>query len=883
VKKSGFFIVFIAMMMTGTLTGQSDDLPIYKNRSLPVEARVDDLIARMTLEEKIGQMLDHAPAIPRLDIPEYNWWSESLHGVARAGIATVFPQAIGLAATFDTDLMFRVADVISTEARAKYHEFVRNGDTGRFRGLTMWSPNVNIFRDPRWGRGQETYGEDPFLTSRMGVAFVKGLQGNDPRYFKVISTPKHYAVHSGPEFLRHEFNAIITGRALYDTYLPAFEACVREGGAYSVMCAYNRVLGKACCGSSPLLQKILRDSWNFKGYVVSDCGAISDIHVNHHLSETSAEASALAVKSGTDLNCGNTYLSLEEAVGLDLLSEQEIDKAVKRLFMARFKLGMFDGPEDPYAQIPIEKNNCAEHSVLARQAAQASIVLLKNENHFLPLKFPLDTIAVIGPNADRLSVLLGNYNGTPSDPVTLLQGIREKAGSRAVVLYEPGCYLADQYELMQPIPESAFQLNGMPGLLAEYFENPDLAGPPAAIRQENEIDYNWWTVDAFPVLEGETFSIRWSGVIVPEVSGDYRFSVFGNRSIRVFIQGKKKIEFFSDRFPQRKQADLKLRAGEAYPIVVEYANGRQFPYINLSWAHTDDYAGEKALALAKKADIVIFAGGISPDLEGEEMDVPYPGFEGGDRTEIDLPAIQTELLKALYKTGTPVVLVLNSGSALAVQWAHEHLPAIIQGWYPGQSGGIAIADVLFGDVNPGGRLPVTFYQSVKQLPPFEDYSMTGHTYRYFKGEPLYAFGYGLSYSKFEYEHLNVPDTIRVGDHLPVSVQVRNTGQYAGDEVVQIYVKDNEASFPVPGWALQGFQRVHLYPGEIKTVAFTLEPRQLALITDDLKRLIEPGVFTIAAGGGLPGRCGETTAVITERVVLEGDPLILEKLSGVAPE
>ena len=876
-RKSSFFVLMVISMVQ-ILIAQTEAIPDYKNPALSVEKRVQDLVSRMTTEEKIAQMVNRAPAIPRLDIPAYNWWSECLHGVARAGIATVFPQAIGLAATWDTDLMFQLSDVISTEARAKHHEFVRNGDGGRNNGLTMWSPNVNIFRDPRWGRGQETYGEDPYLSSRLGVAFVKGLQGDDPQYFKVIATPKHYVVHSGPEPERHEFDAITSVRALYDTYLPAFEACVKEGGAYSIMCAYNRTLGKACCGSLPLMQKILRTLWGFDGYVVSDCGAVNDIYANHNLVETLPKAAALAVKSGTDLNCGWAYQALDEAVDLGLISEADLDTAVTRLFTARMKLGMFDPQESvPYTRIPYSKNDCAEHQALALKTARESLVLLKNDHTLLPLSRNLDTLAVIGPNADRVSVLLGNYNGTPSNPITILDGIRKKVGSETAVVHEKGCNLAGKFDLIQSIPKNVFQYKGETGLQAEYFIRPDCSGEPEIKRMESEVNYHWWRRSSFPDLGNETFSIRWTGTLTPELTGEYILSVFGIRGIRLYLNNKKIIDYFTEDRPERQQIETYLEANKKYQIRLEYTRGMRFPFINLAWAVSDEMAHGRALRLAEKADVILFAGGISPDLEGEEMDVPFEGFEGGDRTRIDLPEVQKRLLKDLYKTGTPVVLILNSGSAMAVNWAHEYLPAIIQAWYPGQSGGLAVADVLFGDYNPAGRLPVTFYRSVSQLPPFRDYSMAGHTYRYFQGDPLYAFGYGLSYTKFEYDRLLIPENVKTGESVTLTVQVHNTGCKAGDEVVQLYVKDIAASVPVPIWSLQGFQRVHLYPGQTKTLAFSIQPEQLSVITDDLKRVVEPGEFHIAVGGGLPDQHAETTQVITEILNLEGDPVVLEQL------
>jgi beta-glucosidase len=688
----------------------------YKNPDLPIEERVNDLVGRLTLEEKVFQMMNEAPAIERLDIPKYDWWSEGLHGVARAGVATVFPQAIGLAATWNTRLMGRVATAIADEARAKHHEAVRQGIRDRYTGLTFWSPNINIFRDPRWGRGQETYGEDPYLTARMGVAFVKGLQGDDPHYFKVVATPKHYAVHSGPERERHRFNALASPRDLRETYLPAFEACVKEGKAFSVMGAYNRTNGEPCCASPTLLEQILRQEWGFEGYVVSDCGAISDIYRHHQVVATAAEAAALAVKAGCDLNCGGTYQALLEAVAQGLIDEATLDRSVKRLFTARFRLGMFDPPERvPYAQVPYAVNDAPEHQALALQAARESLVLLKNENNLLPLVGNLKTIAVIGPNADNAEVLWGNYNGIPSTPTSLLQGIQARVSAETELLYAQGC-------------------------------------------------------------------------------------------------------------------DIILESAEGYA---------------------------EAIALAERADVVIFIGGMSQLIEGEEGQVEGVGggrFSQGDRSDLNLPAVQQALLERLHATGAPIVLVLVNGSALAVNWAKEHLPAILEAWYPGQAGGAALAEVLFGDYNPGGRLPVTFYKSVEDLPPFEDYRIAtgGRTYRYFRGEPLYPFGYGLSYTNFSYSNLQLSaDMLTREQTLTVNVTVQNVGPRAGDEVVQLYLNPMSISTLAPIRQLRGFERIHLAPGDIQTISFTLTPEQIALVNEAGQRVVEPGLYQVAVGGRQP--------------------------------
>lgn len=872
-------LVFCLLLSCHLLDAQEmNNQPEYLDHTLPMARRVDDLISRMTLEEKISQMGHSAQAIPRLQIPEYNWWNECLHGVARAGTATVFPQAIALAATWNTDLMRQIAEVTSTEARAKHHEYARQGDRDIYKGLTFWSPNINIFRDPRWGRGQETYGEDPYLTSRMGVAFVKGLQGDDPKYFKVIATPKHYAVHSGPEPERHAFDAVTNNRDLYDTYLPAFEACIKEAGAFSVMCAYNRYMGEACCGSPRLLQKILRADWGFQGYVVSDCGAIADIFEHHKISKTGAEAAALAVKSGTDLNCGSVYQSaLLEAVQQKLLPEEEINTAVRRLFMARFKLGMFDPPElVKYAGIPFEVNDSPEHRQLSLRAAQESIVLLKNENNLLPLKQDLKRIAVIGPTANSYLMLLGNYHGTPSRYVTPLRGIQNKAGRTTEVVYAHGCDLIEEDKIIHNLSSENLSAGGKPGLQAEYFRSANLEGEPFFTKIDPIDNANWIYGTRLPNLRKEPkFSIRWSGMFTAPETGDYKFTVTGDDGYRLFLDGKAVIENWAEHDAAASKSNrLHLEKGKAYPLRLEFFHNSGRPQLFVQWELLNFDYFNQAIELAKRAEVVIFAGGITAQLEGEEMRVDYEGFRGGDRTSLDLPNVQERLLKALHATGTPVVLVLSSGSALAVNWANENILTIIQLWYPGQEGGTALADVLFGDYNPAGRLPVTFYKSVEQLPPFADYNMKGRTYRYFEGDPLFPFGFGLSYTKFEYRNLSLPDKIKAGETAKVSVEVHNTGKWAGDEVVQLYVKDLTASAPVPLRALQGFKRIHLKPGETQVVEFVLQPRQLARIDGKNQFVVEPGGFEIAVGGVLPGTAAATTGTLTKEIRITGESYLV---------
>ncbi len=861
-----------------------EEMPPYLNPELPLELRVDDLMSRMTLEEKVSQMLYDAAAVERLGVPEYNWWNEALHGVARAGRATVFPQAIGLAATWDTDLMLRVATVISDEARAKHHESVRQGRRGIYEGLTFWSPNINIFRDPRWGRGMETFGEDPYLTGRLAVEFVRGMQGDDPVYLKTVATPKHYAVHSGPEPDRHTFDAVVSERDLRETYLPAFRATVVDANAQSVMCAYNRFRGDACCASDELLQQILRDEWGFDGYIVSDCWAIMDIYRNHKLVETAAEAAALAVASGTDLNCGVTYDSLVVAVEQGLISEEQIDVSLRRLLRARFKLGMFDPPERvSYTSIPYSVNDSEGHRALAVEATRESIVLLKNEGGLLPLSRGLGTIAVIGPNADDVDVLLGNYNGVPSDPITPLAGIRRAVAPRTNVLYARGSDVAQNMPSFEIVPRAALSTEHegarVEGLRGEYYSNRDFAGVPFATRVDRTLDFNWWDEAPIPGMPADSFSIRWTGELTAAESGRYALGVRVFGGFRLFLDDSLLVEFSDRHVVLPRWADVELVAGASHDIRVEYQTRRADAIVQLVWARPQPRLREEAVQAAARSDAVIMVMGLSPRLEGEEMRVEVPGFAGGDRVDIGLPAPQQGLMEAVVATGKPVVLVLLNGSAVAVNWAAEHIPAIVEAWYPGQAAGTAIADVLFGDYNPAGRLPVTFYKSVDQLPPFSDYDMEGRTYRYFEGQPLFPFGHGLSFTTFRYSDLELPARVRPGDEFEVAVQVENVGDRAGDDVVQLYITDLEASVPVPIRSLQGFKRVHLEPGEAKTVTFALAPRQISLIDSRDRRVIEPGTFEVSVGGKQPGFSGLadaiTTGVVSGRFEVVGQVLVLE--------
>ena len=866
------FLTFLTFLFLSNISIAQQENFDFLDESLPFDERVDILVSQMTLEEKVGQMVYTAPAIERLQVPEYNWWNECLHGVARAGYATVFPQSITIAASWDQDLMKRVATAISDEARAKHHEFVRRGKRGMYQGLTFWSPNINIFRDPRWGRGHETYGEDPYLTGVLGGEFVKGLQGNDPKYLKVVATAKHYAVHSGPEPLRHEFNALISERDLRETYLPAFRTLVKEADVYSVMGAYNQFKGYPCC-ASPELFNILRNEWGFNGYVVSDCWAISDFYTFQDFSANAEEASAAAVKAGTDLNCGVAYSKLAEAVKQGLISEEEIDVAVKRLFMARFKLGMFDADKDvAYAQIPYAVNTSKENSVLALEAAQKSIVLLKNEKQILPLSKDIKKIAVIGPNADNWESLVGNYNGIAKHPVTVLKGLQNKL-ENTEIFYAEGSHLAEGVSNLHAIPTEYLQTeDGKKGITGEYFANADLEGEPAFTRIDENVDFYWESHAPSKQLDDDNFSIRWTGYIVPPVSGTYKIGCWGMPDLKISLDGDEILKHKSDHHAFHHEKAVEMEAGKKYKVVYEYKNNFGDGDARLLWSMPDDNMQKEAVAAAKQADAVVLVLGLSQRLEGEEMPIKVDGFEGGDRTHLKLPETQRELMKAVAATGKPVILILLNGSALAVNWAEENLDAIVTAGYPGQEGGNAVADVLFGDYNPAGRLPVTYYKSVEQLPPFEDYDMEGRTYKYFEGEPLYPFGYGLSYTSFDYKGLELPKSAKNGETVKVSVQVKNTGKADGEEVVQLYLKDNVASTPRPKYQLEGFKRVFIKAGESKTVEFTLNPRQFSIIGKDNKRVIETGDFEIFVGGGQPkGDVSYTLGTIT----LTGENTLLE--------
>ena len=856
---------------------QSPEKPAYQDAKLPVEQRVKDLVSRMTLEEKVSQLGHTAAAIPRLGVPAYNWWNEGLHGVARAGTATVFPQAIGLAATFDVPLMHDVADVISTEFRAKYYATVHpDGGADWYRGLTVWSPNINIFRDPRWGRGQETYGEDPFLTARMGVAFVTGLQGNDPKYLKTVATPKHFAVHSGPESTRHTVDVQASRHDMEDTYFPAFRAAVIQGKAESVMCAYNSLNGQPACANPTLLEEHLRRDWGFHGYVVSDCGAVADIFGGHHFSANGEEGVSAAIKAGMDLICGDyrNGMSTERAaligaVQHGLLPEADVDRSLDRLFGARFRLGLFDPPAMvPYSNVKASENDSDAHRQLALRVAQEAIVLLKNKDNFLPLKNAPATIAVIGPNANDLDALEGNYNGTPSKPVTILDGIRARFPQSKVV-YVEGTGLVGP--VTKAVPASALCVDATcseHGLKGEYFANMKLEGQPTLTRTDSSVDFAWGDTGMSRELL-KNYSARWTGALVPPVTGDYLIGFTGQDGYRVWVDNDLVTEDWNIHHPASTLTKkIHLEKDHPYAVKIEYFQDVRSAEARFIWS-LPDQGGLEAVEAAGNADLVVVAMGLSARIEGEEMKVDADGFAGGDRTKIDLPAPQEQLLERVFAVGKPTVLVLMNGSALAVNWADQNVPAILEAWYPGQEGGTAVAGAIAGDFSPAGRLPITFYKSVEQLPAFEDYSMAKRTYRYFGGEPLYPFGYGLSFTSFSYKNPRVDHAkLNAGQAATVSVEVANTGAMAGDEVVQLYL----AHPGVDGTALRalkGFQRVHLDRGEKKTVSFSLSDRELSIVDAEGKRQLVRGDVQIWVGGGQPvarAGSGETAGVRTQLTI-----------------
>ena len=844
--------------------------PLYLNPEADVEARARDLVSRMTIEEKVPQLMDQAPAIPRLGVPAYGWWNESLHGVARAGVATVFPQAIGLAATFDVPLIGEMAEVIGNEARAKHHQFARDGKRGRYQGLTFWSPNINIFRDPRWGRGQETYGEDPFLTGRIGVAFVKGLQGDDPRYYRVIATAKHYAVHSGPE-ARPPHVRRQAERARPVGHLPAGVPGSRAGGEgrlrHERLQPHQRRVGH---GQRAVSQRHSSDAVG-----VHRLRGVRLRSGRRHLQAPQARgdgrggARRWPVASGCDLECGSAFRALKGALAQGLVKEADIDAALVRLFTARMKLGMFDPPERVrWAQIPYSVNDAPEHDRLARRVAQSSIVLLKNSG-LLPLRKDIGSIAVVGPTADDLASLLGNYNGTPARPVTVLAGIRNAVSPKTRVVYERGVDLVEGRQdpraasvidaaYLRPAPDSPQR-----GLTGRYYRGRSFEGEPVFTRVDQKLQFRWdrgaptdelvarGELPPDRALPDDGYSVRWTGVLVPPVTGDYELVVTANDGARVIVGGRTVVDAWTDAPVARASSGTeRFEAGREYPVVIEYYEAERDAEVRLGWRlPSAESPFDAAVSAARASDAVVFVGGLTAEVEGEEMRVSYPGFAGGDRTDIALPAVQQKLLEALHATGKPVILVLTTGSAVGLKWAKENLPGILVAWYPGQQGGNAVADVLFGDTNPAGRLPVTFYESVGQLPPFADYDMEGRTYRYFRGEPVYPFGFGLSYTTFEL----------LGTSALAAGRLRATASkpMCGEERRLTRRRRSGAALCAGGASarpaairnLRGFERVPLAAGEGTRVRFTLVPERDFATYDEARRAYaaEPGDYEVEFG------------------------------------
>jgi beta-glucosidase len=832
----------------------------------------------MTLDEKVSQMIHLARPIERFQIPYYNWMNECLHGVANMeDYVTVFPQSIGMGASWDTECMYRVATAISDEARAMHHNDYRNVEGGHVGGLTFWSPNINLFRDPRWGRGQESYSEDPYHIGQMAIPFIRGLQGDDPKYLKVVSTVKHYVVHSGPEPERHEFDAKTSERDFWETYMPHFVTALEEADVYSVMCAYNRYNGESCCGSNYLLNELLREKYDFDGYIVSDCGSVTDIFEFHKISDTPEEAAALAVKSGVDLNCGRgtffPYESLPKAVEKGLITESEIDTTLYRLMLARMKLGMFDPPEMvPYSKIPKEVIDSKEHQELALEMARKSIVLLKNENDILPLKKTTKKIAVLGPNANNEYVLLGNYHGIPSNPISLLNGLKNKL-PQTEFFYSKGCDYVDEPDLLNLLPPAilfADEKMSQKGIKVEFFNNKIFSGDPVVEKVESNVFLTSEFGVPYKGLEEENFSVRWSGSIVIPENAKYKLIAEGNENCKVYLNDK----LIIDGKKSSSSEFLDLKSGAPYSFKVELVADIEEFDLMMFWKIDQGDLADNAMAAAKESDIIIMAMGISNEIEGEELGVELTGFEGGDRTTIELPAEQQRLIKNIKSLNKPVILVLMGGGSFALPQENELCDAILMAWYPGQAGGAALADVIFGDYNPGGKLPLTFYKSTSDLPDFRNYDMEDRTYRFFKGQPLYPFGYGLSYTSFAYSDLEIPDTIKAGENVGLSVKIENTGSVAGDEVVQVYVKDIEASVRIPVHSLQAFKRIHLEPGETKTVQFNLSPKQIALLNDDMEWMVEPGEFVISVGGGQPGFNKTSSGVLSKYVNVTGNSCLV---------
>ncbi len=837
--KAKYFISLILLLTTSLLVAQSD-LP-FRNPDLSKEQRINDLLRRLTLEEKISLLLATSVEIPRLEIEKYYHGNEALHGVVRPGRFTVFPQAIALAATWNPELIQKVGTVISDEARAKWNFYNQGKDQiSPFSDvLTFWSPTVNMARDPRWGRTPETYGEDPFLTSRIGVSFVKGLQGDDEKYLKVVSTPKHFAANN-EEHNRFECNAVISDRALREYYLKGFETCIREGKAQSIMSAYNAINGVPCTADKWLLNDLLRDEWGFEGYVVSDCGAIHALMRNHHYAGTEVEAAEMAIKAGLDLECGDYIYKnfLLQAYEDGLVEESTINQAAYRVLDSRFKLGIFDPAENnPYSKISPDVIGSKKHQAIALETARESIVLLKNIKKTLPLKRgKIKKLAVLGPNA--ANIVFGDYSGKPViKAVSVLEGIKNKVGNKTEITHVKWKTTSKEFSLI----ETDFLSNDKSeetGLYAEYFDNMKLEGTPKT-RVDNMVNYDAVSQPPDPVISDAPMSIRWTGYITPRISGSYKIAITSSDGIKFWIDDNLKIDEWYGRGETTDKFEYKMEAGQKYAVKLEYFVNRDDEICQLFWqvpgeTESDLFAADKKAA--KESDYVLAIMGINKNTERE----------GLDRTTIDLPKEQVNYLKEIYKENKNIVVVLIAGSAMSINWIDANIPAIVEAWYPGESGGTAIADVLFGDYNPGGRLPFTFYKSINDLPAFDDYDIyKGRTYMYFEGKPLYPFGYGLSYTTFKYSKMSVYYS---DDEISVSVKIKNTGKTKGDEVVQLYCTDLESSLKRPNKQLVDFKRISLKKGKSETVTFKVKKDQLQYWDTSINNWnLEPGAFEFMIG------------------------------------
>ena len=831
----------------------------FMDPQLSPEQRAADLVHRMTLAEKASEMQNNSAAVPRLKIPAYQWWSEALHGVINEGV-TEYPEPVGLAATFDPPGIHTMAAQIGIEGRIKHVQNLREGHTGIMGGLDFWSPNLNIFRDPRWGRGQETYGEDPFLTGRMGVAYVTGLQGDNPKYYLGIATPKHFAVHSGPEPTRHFADVDVSKHDEVDTYEPAFRAAVVEGKAGSVMCAYNAINGEPACANQYLLQDQLRGKWGFQGYVVSDCDAVRDVAANHRYRSSQAQGAAISVIRGMDNECVTFSSRFGEpvdkayidAVQQGYLPESTLDTALIRLFTARMKLGMFDPPDTvPYTKIDEKELDSAEHRAHARKLANEAMVLLKNDG-MLPLQPAVRKIAVVGPLADQTRPLIGNYAGQPTHIVSVMEGLHAEFPN-ATINFVPGTQFLRPDG--KPVPSDLLTTpDGKPGLRAEYNEGRrGFDDVPKTLLTRTEPNINL-TKESLPkeVASRKSFGVQWTGSLTPPESGDWFLGLRSRGFARVMVDGKPVASSYGG--GREIVANVgKVHFEKGRKVALQISSGTQNgdPHAELIWEKVNTAVSPEAIAAARDADVVIAVVGITSQLEGEEMPVTEPGFLGGDRTSLDLPQPEEDLVEAVAATGKPLAVVLINGSALAVNWINDHANAVLEAWYPGEEGGAAVAETLSGKNDPAGRLPVTFYKGTDQLPNFEDYGMANRTYRYFKGKPLFPFGYGLSYTKFAYSDLALSaNTVTAGQPLDANVTVTNTGKLAGDEVVQLYLKFPDTK-GAPLVALRSFERIHLEPGANGKVHFHLTPRELGMVTESGDPIVAGGDYTVSVGGGQP--------------------------------